>query len=196
MRFAQTQDCTMKTANVKTSVAYLTLSIEGNPSDAQREAIDGIVHHQGGRATWRTSVAAERSYALLELPGMNEVAAIRAAAAGTVYQTPVIAVAVFPAVPEALPSLLDALGGPGRAAGVLACRTCPGGVVIEWDPEISGLELVRGLVSVELRRCGSGWTTELLSPLPPALVATIAAQGLAAPEITQKRVLEFLIGRD
>jgi hypothetical protein len=113
-----------------------------------------------------------------------------------VYQTAVIAVAVFPAVPEALPSLLDALGGPGRPAGILACRTCPGGVVIEWDPEISGLELVRGLVSVELRRYGSGWTTELLSPLPPALVATIAAQGLAAPEITQKRVLEFLIGRD
>jgi hypothetical protein len=186
----------MKTANVKTSVAYLTLSIEGNPSDAQREAIDGIVHHQGGRATWRTSVAAERSYALLDLPGTNEVAAIRAAGAGTVYQTAVIAVAVFPAVPEALPSLLDALGGPGRPAGVLACRTCPGGVVIEWDPEISGLELVRGLVSVELRRYGSGWTTELLSPLPPALIATIAAQGLAAPEIAPKRVLEFLIGRD
>jgi hypothetical protein len=186
----------MKTANVKTSVAYLTLSIEGNPSDARREAIEDIVCRDGGRATWRSSVAAERSYALIELPAKYDSAAIRAAAIGTVYETAVIAVAVFPAVPEALPSLLDALGGPGRPAGVLACRTCPGGVIIEWDPDISGVDLVRGLVSVELHRYGSGWTTELLAPLPPSLVATIAAQGLAAPEIAPKRVLEFLIGRD
>lgn len=177
-------------------MAYLTLSVEGSPDDAQRDAIDEIIRRQGGLAVWRSSAPAGRSYALLDVPDEYDAALIRATSGGTVYETAVIALAVFPTVTEALPYLVVALGGPGRPAGVLACRPCAGGLVVEWDPNLSCPELIVGLVNVELRRFGGGRTMELLSPLPVSTIAKIAAQGLETPEITPKRVLELLIDRD
>ncbi|HZY96635.1 MAG TPA: hypothetical protein VFE35_05995 [Candidatus Cybelea sp.] len=183
----------VETTNARWSVAYLTLSIDGTPDDERREAIDKIVRNQGGKTIWREHPAVGRSYALLELPDGYDAEAIRSASGGVAYETAVIAVAVSPAVPQALPSLLEALSGPGRPAGILACRGLRGGVILEWDPTVSSVELVLGLVDVELRRFASGRTTELLSPLPPASVAKIAAQGLQAPQIAPDRVLELLI---
>ena len=109
------------------------------------------------------------------------------------YEAAVIAWAVFPTVPEALPSLYAALGGPGRPVGVLACRPCPQGAIIEWDPDSGGIEIIMRLVDVELRRFCSGRRAELLSPLTPRLSAKIAASGMSAPEIAADRILELLI---
>jgi hypothetical protein len=176
-------------------VAYLTLSIDGLLDDAQRAAVDDVVRRQGGSTIWRTSETAGRTYALLELPDEYDEQAIRAASGGTVYERPVIALALFPVLPEALPPLLEALGGPGRPGGVLACRPCAGGVVVEWDPIVTGVELIMGLVGVELARFASGRTAEVLSPLPPSVVAKIAAEGLQAPQIEPKRILELRIDR-
>jgi len=174
-------------------VAYLTLSVDGELDDVRRAAIDRVVTSQGGKAVWRTSERARRSYALFELPDRYDAAAIRAASGGTVYDKPLIAWALFPAMPEALPPLLEALGGPGRPAGVLTCSPCPGGVVIEWDPAVTSVTLIVTLADVELGRLHSGRTAEVLAPLPPEVVAKIAADGLQAPQIEPARVLELRI---
>jgi hypothetical protein len=175
-------------------VIYLTLSIEGELDDARRTATENAVAAQGGSAVWRTSRRCRRTYALLEVPQRYDADSIEAASAGTVHDRPIIALAVFPTVPEALPCVLDARGGPGRPAGVLACQPCDGAVILEWDPNLSAAEVVLGLVDVELQRFGSGRTAELLAPLPAALLAAVAAGGLQAPQIEPARILEVQIG--
>jgi hypothetical protein len=176
-------------------VSYLTLSIDGLLDQERRAVIDDVVRRQGGTTVWRSSERAGRTYALLELPEEFDGSEIRAACGETVYEEPLIALALFPALAEALPALLEALGGRGRPTGILACRPCRGGVILEWDPTVSSVELVIGVVDVELRRFASGRTADLLSPLPPALVAGIAADGLQAPQITPERILELRINR-
>jgi hypothetical protein len=185
----------VETANDETSVTYLTLSVDGVADSGAREEIDEAVRRQGGRTVWRTHSNVARSYALVELPDAHDAGALRALCSGVVYETPIIALAVSPTVPQALPGILDALGGPGRPGGIRSCRPCRGdaGVVVEWDPNVSSAQLVLGLIDVELGRFASGRTTELLSPLPEAVVAKIASDGLRAPEIAPARVLELLI---
>jgi hypothetical protein len=174
-------------------VAYITLSIGGTPDEGHRRAIDEAVRLQGGRATWRAHPEIGRTYALVESAGGLDAEAIGAVAGARAYETAVIALAVSPAVPQALPLLQEALAGPGRPAGILACHPFPGGVVIEWDPNVSRAELVLALVDAELRRFASGRTAELLAPLPKCAIAKLASEGLRAPEIRLDRVLEALI---
>ena len=174
-------------------MTYLTLSVEGIVGDARRAAIDTFARDRGGKAIWRTSSTAGRSYASLDLPDGFDAAGLVAAADETLYEMPVIALAVFPAAPEALPGLREALAGAGRPAGVLACRPCEGGAIVEWDPSVTRADVVYATIDVELRRWGGGRRAELLSPLPPELTLRVAAQGLAAPEIGPGRVLEMLL---
>ena len=182
----------VETTNARCNVVYLTISIAGNPDDSRRDAIEGIARAQGGRALWRFNPSAGRSYALLELPD-GDLPEVSIAPTEVAYETAVIAWAVFPTVPEALPFLYAALGGPGRPVGVLACRPCPQGAIIEWDPDSGGIEIIMRLVDVELRRFCSGRRAQLLSPLTPRLSAKIAASGMSAPEIAVDRILELLI---
>jgi hypothetical protein len=183
----------VETPNDEAGVVYLTLSMDGELDGGRRAAIDNLVRSERGCALWRASASAGRSYALLELPDTADRTAIRAAFGATVYDRPVIALAVFPTVPEALLPLREALGAAGRPAGVLACRDAPGGVVVEWDPGVTGVDVVMALVDVELARFHSGRAAELLSPLPPALVAEIAAKALEAPQVEPRRILEMRI---
>jgi len=176
-------------------VIYFTLSVAGRPDDSRREAIDAAMRARGGRATWRVDPIAGRSYALLEAEAPFAPAEVAAAPGESMYDAAVIALAVFPTVPEALPYLHDALGGEGGPAGVLAVRPCNEGLIVEWDPRISGVRIVSGVIDVELRRFASGRRTELLSHLPPPLLATIASDALQAPELSADRVLELLIDR-
>ncbi len=183
----------VETTNARCNVVYLTISIAGNPDDSRRDAIEAFAQAQGGRATWRFNPSAGRSYALLELPDGIDLSEVSIAPTEVAYETAVIAWAVFPTVPEALPNLYAALGGPGRPVGVLACRPCPQGAIVEWDPDSGGIEIIMKLVDVELRRFCSGRRGELLSPLTPRLSAKIAASGMSAPEIAVDRILELLI---
>ncbi|MGA7200962.1 MAG: hypothetical protein WBX26_03980 [Candidatus Cybelea sp.] len=183
----------VETTNARCNVVYLTISIAGNPDDSRRDAIEAFAQAQGGRATWRFNPSAGRSYALLELPDGVDLSEVSIAPTEVAYETAVIAWAVFPTVPEALPNLYAALGGPGRPVGVLACRPCPQGAIVEWDPDSGGIEIIMKLVDVELRRFCSGRRGELLSPLTPRLSAKIAASGMSAPEIAVDRILELLI---
>jgi hypothetical protein len=172
-------------------VIYATLSMEGD--GAPRAAVEEEVRRAGGTATWRSNAAVQRSYALLELPNAAAAAAIAAVSNGTVYENPVIALALFPRTPEALPPLLEALGGAGRPAGILACGARGDALVVEWDPAVTSARLIVELIDLELARFHSGCAAELLSPLPPSLAASIAADGLQAPQIGPKRVLELRV---
>ncbi len=170
---------------------YLTLGAEGELDDARRAAVDQTLRHQGGSAVWRANPRAGRWYALLELPDEYDRKAIERTAGPALYDKAIIALAVFPTVAEALPRLLDALGGSGRPAGVLGCHRGDGAVVVEWDPEITTPSVIMGLIDVELRRFESGRAAVLLSPISAAVAAKIAACGLRAPEIEPERILEL-----
>ncbi len=148
-------------------MVYLTLGAEGELDDARRAAVDQVVTRQGGAAVWRASARVRRWYALLELPDGYDRHAIEQAAGAVAYDGAIIALAVSPAVAEALPRLFDAFDGPGRPAGVLACRRSDGAAVIEWDPEITAPAVIFALIDVELQRFASGRTAELLAPIPP-----------------------------
>ena len=77
----------VETTNARWSVAYLTLSIEGTPGAARREAIDARVRDQGGRTVWRINPAVGRSYASLELPEGRAARPIEPARSEIVYGT-------------------------------------------------------------------------------------------------------------
>ncbi len=176
---------------------FLTVKTGAN-DEAQRARIDAAVRSHGGHIRWHTSLRASRSYGLVELPeGWSEAAAAAAAAAAgaIAFDSPVIALAVFPTVAEALPSLLDVLGGRGRPDGVVSCEPCDGGIVVEWDLQRTGAGVVLGTIDVELARFHSGRTAELLTPLAPGWIAKIAADGLQAAEMSSGQVLEDLIER-
>ncbi len=174
---------------------FITVRTTGASDDALHARIDLAVGALGGRSRWRNSARASRSYGLLELPDGQRGATLAAAGGAIVFESPIIALAVFPAVAEALPTLLAALAGAGRPGGVVACEPIDGGIAIEWDPQRTSAGIVLGIVDVELARFHSGRTAELLTPLPPAWVAEIAADGLQAAGMSSDRVLEDLIER-
>lgn len=164
-------------------------------NDDQRAAVDQLVRRAAGNVTWQFSSALQLSYALLELPDTRDAAAIAAASAGTMYEKPVIALALFPAVPEALSLLVEALAGAGGPAGLLSCTLRAGAAIVEWDPGITETRVILELIDLELARFHSGRRAELLSPLPPSVVAGIAAAGLQAPQVEPARILELRINR-
>ncbi len=185
----------MDTTNARCNVGYLTISVGGILDEPRRAAIDAVVRSHGGRATWRSSASTGRTYASVEMPDGFDARELAAAPGQTLYETAIIALAVFPDTSEALPPLLEALCGSGRPKAILACLPCLDGVVVEWDPAAGSTEVVAGVIDVELRRFNSGRRSELLSPLPPQVRATVAARGLQTPEIAADRILELLIER-
>jgi hypothetical protein len=184
----------VETTKARWSVAYFTLSIDGAPDDAQQFEIDEVVHGQGGSTQWRVNATFGRSYAAIEAAETADLSALRSVPDAVLYEGAVIALAVSPSVPQALPKLIDAIDGPGKPAGILACRRYGDGVIVEWDSQVTRPELVFGAIDVELRRFESGRSATLLSPLPKSVVTSIAAQGLAAPQIGNDRILELLMG--
>jgi hypothetical protein len=153
------------------------------------EAVRAIAESDGAVVAWVDSPAYERTYGLIESATARCAAALRATRA-TVFDRPIIALAVVPSVPEASPLLLDALGGAGRPAGVVGCEAFPGGVIVEWDLDETGLDVVLNLVDIEIDRFRAARVNALLTPLPLAWWTRIAAAGLHAQEISPDRVLE------
>jgi hypothetical protein len=178
-------------------VAFLTLSADRILDPTQRTTIEALVPSGGREAVWRSSSRTGRTYALFELTSDSAARegrrAIEASGLATAYTTAIIAIAVFPTVAQALPTMLDALTGDGRPEGMLSVTACDGGMVVEWDPERSAPSVVLGLIDVELRRFNAGRTTEVLSPLSTETIARIARMQLQAPQIATDRILDVLL---
>ncbi len=156
----------------------------------RRSSLGDFARRNGAGVTWQDSSAFNRSYALIEGTSAES---LETQAGATVFETPVIALAIRPNVAEALPAIADALGGPGRPAGILSCETILEAVVVEWNLDRSPADIILALIDVELARFGAERVNELLSPLPLPWWTAIASAGLRAPEIAPDRVLEALI---
>jgi hypothetical protein len=184
--------------NDVSNVRWATAKADGVVSESQRAVADVALRDVGVSAQWRASERAQRTYALLRCDGDGMPEAVRAVLAGcaaVAYDVPVIALAVYPSVAEALPRLIEAFSGAGRPAGMRACDPCGGGIALEWDLTVTPASLVMDLADAELARFRSGRTNELLTPLPPDWIARIAADGLRTPEIAPERTLETLLER-
>lgn len=172
-------------------MSAFTLRYSPVPSDAVVRALEECARRDGFRVSWQHNAAYERSYALLESRSANIGDHVLHGA--TRFDSAIIALALRPNVAEALPLLADALGGPGRPAGVAGCERVGDAVVVEWNLDRTPARMIRALVDVELARFGAGCVNDLLSPLPLAWWTAIARDGLHAPEIAPNRVLEALI---
>jgi hypothetical protein len=172
-------------------MSAFTLRFQPEPSDAELRAAERAISELGASITWQHATACKRMYALVEGASPECVSALRELTVATVFDRPVIALAVVPSVPEALPPLMHALGGPGRPAGVVACDPCPGGgMILEWDLDTTALDTIMDLIDIEIERFHARRVNALLTPLPLAWWTTIAGNGLRAPEIAPDRVLE------
>jgi hypothetical protein len=109
---------------------------------------------------------------------------------------PVIALAVTPHPAEALPALLEALGGAGRPAGILTCECAAEGELrVRWDIAVTPASVVRALLAAEVNRFAGAYTTRLLEPLSVEASAMVAADGLQSSELTTDRILDVLVQR-
>ena len=134
-----------------------------------------------------------RTYALLEGNAAVEPSQADAAFSdATVYDEPVIALAIEPTPADALRNIMEALGGAGGPSGVVSCEAKDGAAVVEFKAATSAA-VVLHLADVELRRFNGYRTVTLLNPLPAETVAKIAASGLQAPQIGPDRILEMLL---
>jgi hypothetical protein len=163
-----------------------------NPSAnaSEIEAVRSIVASHGARVQWVESPRYDRTYGLIEPAVAACIAELRKATRATVLDRPVVALVIVPSVREAVPLLLQALGGDGKPSGVTLCEPCGDGVLVEWDLDETGPDVVMNLVDIEIDRFRAARVNALLAPLPLSWWTRIAAAGLRAPEITADRVLE------
>lgn len=166
------------------AVPAFTLRYRAIPEKAEIARIEQLVSRSGGTIAWQQNPHFERTYALIE--GVD--------AALTPEMDPaIIALAVRPSTPEALPKLEEALGGGGRPSGMSVCERAGDAVILEWNLEVTPARIVLELVDIELARYHASRTNTLLCRIPLAWWTAIAAEGLSAPEIAPNRVLEALI---
>jgi hypothetical protein len=171
-------------------VPAFTVRYNPIPTDDARSSLADFARRNGATVSSRDDAELDRTYALIEGASAGS---FEGRGGATVFETPVIALAIRPNVAEALPAIQDALGGPGRPSGVVSCELAAGAIVIEWNLERTPADVVLAAVDVELARFGAARVSELLTPLPLAWWTSIASAGLSAPEIAPDRVLEALI---
>lgn len=168
-----------------------SIRFDAAPDAAVRATLERSVAAAAGRIVWQDDAATGRAYALVETPEPFE------PAVGTAYAGAIIALAVTPRPSEACPPLLESLGGDGRPSGMLTCERLGDEVVLEWDPGRTRASLVMALIDAELARFRGTRVARALAPMPDAVLAAVAADGMDAPEIAPDRFLEtYIEGRD
>jgi len=175
-------------------VSTLTVRMAPDCGQADCAAVDFAVRASGADIVWAPRARTGRRYGSIVHP-THELRGALNAIDGVNVRDEIIAIAVYPSTPEALPAIADALGGAGAPDGVLSCDAVDDAVVVEWDPLRTPASIVYGLIDVELARFHASRVVELLVPLSDALLARIAAEGLRAPDLRADRLLEFQLER-
>jgi hypothetical protein len=103
-----------------------------------------------------------------------------------------IVLEIVPQHAERLPALLEALGGPGRPAGIVAVEQRGAALRVELDERLTPLRFLVDLVDLELAHAPGRRITPLL-PLADESLAAFAAATLAAPEISASRLVESFV---
>lgn len=166
-----------------------TLRLLEDGERADRTTLEAIVRDGGGTLTWHIDEALRLAYGTCS--GVDSAAVVGQNV--TVYEGDIIAVALTPSCVEAIPRLLDALGGAGRPLGVMAAFERAQNVVVEIAWQRTLPSFVLGIADRELRAMGATRRTRLLTALSDAAACAIAADGLATPDIAPSRVLEALL---
>lgn len=137
-----------------------------------------------------------RTYALVRSNDEIDAAALQAASGAVVFDGSVIAIAIEPSQADALPLLERALREPAGMPGIRSVDVLDGSAVIELDTNVTPVHRVFAVVDVELARFGAPLRrTRVLAPMSANVMASVAAGGLACPEITPDRILESLLER-
>jgi hypothetical protein len=98
---------------------------------------------------------------------------------------------VVAADPAVRANVLAALAGPGAPAGVVACFERGDTVSVSFDDEVTPIELIDDLITIETHFVPNAET----EPLDDEEAAHLAAVGLADPELDASRILErHLVG--
>ena len=137
-----------------------------------------------------------RTYGLVRSNDEIDSTALQAGSGAVVFDGTVIAIAIEPSQPDALPLLERALREPGGMPGIRSVAVVDGSAVVELDTSVTPVNRLFAVVDVELARFGAPLRrTHLLAPMSANVMASVAAGGLACPEITPDRILESLLER-
>ncbi len=175
-------------------VSRLTVRMAPDCGHADCAAVEFAVRASGAEIVWAPRARTGARYGSIAHPPRDLRGALNAID-GVSVGDEIIAVAVYPSAPEALPAIAEALGGAGAPDGVLSCDATGDAVVVEWDPSRTPASTVFGLIDVELARFHASRVVELLVPLSDAALARIAAEGLRAPDLRADRLLEWQLER-
>ncbi|MHB8147022.1 MAG: hypothetical protein ACYDGM_07175 [Vulcanimicrobiaceae bacterium] len=176
-------------------MSTLTVRMATDSGHADCVAVDFAVRDDGASVSWSPRGRTGLQYGCITGASEQLPAVLSAVRGASIRAAEIIAVAVYPSVPEALPAIADALGGPGAPSGVCGLEVTAGGIVVEWDPSRTAASTIYGLIDIELTRFAASRVTELLTPLGDELLAQIAAHGLRAPELQSDRILERALER-
>lgn len=170
------------------------MRIDAPPSPALKDRVAAL-GRDGVRVQISAAGAVARTYAVIEGPeGVDPAEVQERIPDARWYDADIIALAIEPLPADALPVLVEALGGAGAPAGVADCTIDGRRLIVEFRPDVTPAALVMRIIDVELRRFGGVRRTQLLTPLTIRAAAAIAADGLQAPEIASDRILEPLLG--
>lgn len=172
------------------------MRIEAPADDALKTRVESACAREGASVRFGDAAGTNRAYALVEGPeSVDRAAVAQALPEARWFDHPIIALAIEPRPPDALPLLVERLGGSGAPAGVLECAAFEPFAIVEFDPNVTPASLIFTITDAELRRFAGSRTAKLLSPLPPPVTAQVAADGLNCAEIASDRILETLLER-
>ena len=176
-------------------MSMFSVRVAADDADTDRAAVERVARKFNAEITWFHALTFGRLYARIEgdAPGLGS--ALHALQCAVVVDSELIALAVTPSTPEALPLLEDALGGPGRPSGVVGCDRVDDAVIVEWNPERTSAATILAIIDSELARLHASRHNSLISPLSLAALARVASEGLAASEIVPERILEVQLER-
>ncbi|GAC1309861.1 MAG: hypothetical protein NVSMB21_16990 [Vulcanimicrobiaceae bacterium] len=177
---------------------FASVRFDGVLVPAERDVVTRAVASCGATATsW--AACGSRTYATLSLSPACDVPAIeRAIASGRsavrVDAPPLVVLRVAPSAPRLLGSLGEALGGPGRPAGVRDARRVDDALVVECDPRVTPLATLVALIDVELASA-PGRSIDPLVPLDDETLVAFAAALLCEPDLDCRRLIEPHLAR-
>ena len=154
---------------------------------SERETVTRTLRSAGAEVSSWTS-AAGRTYASMSFEAEAALASA-AQSAARVDAPSLVVLRITPDAPRRRSALLDALGGPGRFAGIIDARADDQAVIVELDARKTPLALVVAAIDLELRTA-PGRTIEPLVVLEDATLAAFASALLCEPKLDDARLIE------
>lgn len=161
-------------------------------SATESTALESLASFEGVRATVAPA-AYGRTYVLAQGGDGTDPAEVAARVDAQWFDDVIVALAIELRPADALPHVQKVFAGSGAPAGVAGVECAGETLILECSAQTSP-SLLYAALDAELARWNGTRSARLLSPLPGEVVAAIAASGLQAPELTQDRVLDTLLG--